>query len=265
MPFAPRLHESLRHRESQIALEFAAGESLETVLGRHLLAVESTTDTALLTSVLLLDRDGTRLWHGAAPSLPPGFYEAIDGVEIGPGVGSCGRAAFIGQAVYVTDVATDPLWKDFRELALEHGLRACWSTPIRNAEGSLIGTFAIYHPTPRSPTPDEVEAIRLITGHVAQAIEWARVNSSRARPSPGNDGKPYLRLVPTASSAPEASSHRSNGALLAFLHSQAAKCDRHAEIAETQELSQALKAVARDCRNLIAVVRQRKNVDDNDA
>src|SRR5436190_24257859 len=114
MPFAPRLHESLRHRESQIALEFAAGESLETVLGRHLLAVESTTDTALLTSVLLLDGDGKRLWHGAAPSLPPSFYEAIDGVEIGPSVGSCGRAAFIGQAVYVTDVATDPLWKDFR-------------------------------------------------------------------------------------------------------------------------------------------------------
>jgi GAF domain-containing protein len=173
MPFAFQLQDNLLLRNSQIAHEFAAGESLETVLGRYLLAVESAADTQLLTSTLLLDEDCKHLWHGAAPSLPKSYCEAIDGMEIGPNAGSCGSAAYLGRAIYVSDIAADPLWNDYRELAAEHGLCACWSTPIRGADGAVIGTFAVYHLTPRGPTPDEIEAIRLITGHVAQAIEWA--------------------------------------------------------------------------------------------
>src|SRR3954449_4826110 len=124
MAFALQLQESLRHRDSQAALELAAGESLEAVLGRLLLAVESAADTQLLTSILLLD--GKRVRHGAAPSLPKSYCEAIDGLEIGPNAGSCGTAAYFGKSVYVTDVVTDPLWQDYRNLALQHGLRACW-------------------------------------------------------------------------------------------------------------------------------------------
>ena len=174
MAFASELQNSLRNCTARAAFEFAAGQSLEEVLSRHLLAVESTADTAMLTSILLMDADGRRLWHAAAPSLPRSFCEAINGSEIGPAAGSCGTAAFEGRAIYVTDIATDPLWASYRHLALPHGLRACWSTPIHDHEGVLVGTFAIYHPTPRSPTRDEVDAIGMITDHVAQAIQWSR-------------------------------------------------------------------------------------------
>jgi len=247
MAFALQLQASLRHRESQIAGEFAAGESLETVLSRHLLAVESSADTELLTSILLLD--GNQLWHGAAPSLPKSYCEAIDGIEIGPSVGSCGTAAYFGHAVYVTDVATDPLWKDFRDLAAEHGLRACWSTPIRNAEGVLIGTFAVYHRTPRSPTPDEVEAIRLITGHVAQAIEWSRSEHEEVDRSGRSVEEGQLKLVSDMGSSDDGQ------AFQARLQAYAAEFDRYADIVESRQLSNALKAVAKDCRNLVGIIR----------
>jgi hypothetical protein len=158
----------------QAPVEFATGETLESVLDRHLAAVESSADTILLTSILLLDDERRRLRHAAGPSLPASYCDAIDGSEIGPNAGSCGTAAFFGHAIYVTDIATDPLWTDYRDVALTHGLRACWSTPIRGARGEVAGTFAIYHLTPRSPTREEVAAIAMIADHVAQAIDWSR-------------------------------------------------------------------------------------------
>jgi len=186
MPFAAGLRQSLYVRDRQLASEFTRGDSLEDVLDRHLLAVEEMAETELLTSVLLLSPDGRRLSHGAAPSLPRSYREAIDGSEIGPSVGSCGTAAYLDRPVYVTDIATNPLWDDYRHLALAHGLRSCWSTPIRDSEGSVIGTFAIYHRTSRGPTRDELEAIDLITGHVSQAIVRAQM---------GERELPRLRLV----------------------------------------------------------------------
>jgi hypothetical protein len=195
MAFALQLNESLRFRESQAPLEFANGDTLGIVLTRYLLAVEATTDSNMLTSILLLD--GSRLRHGAAPNLPATYCDAIDGLEIGPGAGSCGTAAFFGHPIYVTDIATDPLWIDYREIALRHGLHACWSTPICTAQGAVIGTFAIYHLTPRSPTRDEVTAIRTITDHVARAIMWSSGTQDDAeRPAGGKTPrKPYLKLV----------------------------------------------------------------------
>ena len=95
-------------------------------------------------SVLLLDADGKHLRHGAAPSLPEAYCQAIDGLTIGPAVGSCGTAAYRDEAVFVADIAHDPLWAEFKELALEHGLAACWSSPIRSASGKLLGTLAVY-------------------------------------------------------------------------------------------------------------------------
>ena len=182
MIFAAALHESLQDRSIRAPAEFASGVALETVLDRYLRTVESMADTVLLTSILLLDREGKHLRHVAAPSLPSSYCEALDGTEIGPTVGSCGTAAFLGRAIYVTDIATDPLWADYRHLALPHGLRACWSTPIRNADDAVIGTFAIYHLTARSPIREEVDAIGMISGHVARAIEWARRIAEPANP-----------------------------------------------------------------------------------
>jgi len=262
MAFELQLQDSLRYRESRIALEFAAGDGLETVLSRHLLAIEAFADTDLLTSILLLDQDGKRLSHGAAPSLPKDYCEAIDGVEIGPDVGSCGTAAYLGHAIYVTDIAADPLWKDFRDLALPHGLRACWSTPICDDDGVMLGTFAIYHLTPRSPTPDEVEAIRLITDHVAQAIIWSRSRQGErqravdiGRP---NSKKHSLKLVSTydRAGASTADNHQDVIGFSNRLQAHATRLDRFADMVESPELTEALKAAAADCRKLVEVVRR---------
>lgn len=127
-------------------------------------------------SVLLLD--GKHLRHGAAPSLPAAYTTAIDGVEIGPCVGSCGTAAFRGEAVEVTDIANDPLWAAYKGVALPHGLRACWSTPIRAREGSILGTFALYFGEPRGAGDFHRAAVRASTQLAAIAIERARMDEA---------------------------------------------------------------------------------------
>src|SRR3954469_10226559 len=129
MAFGAALRESLEVRRSRVPSEIVRGDSLEHVLNRHLLTVEQLGEGDLITSVLLLSADGKRLSHGAAPNLPLSYREAIDGSEIGPSAGSCGTAAYLGEPVYVTDIATDPLWVDYRDFALPHRLRSCWSTP----------------------------------------------------------------------------------------------------------------------------------------
>ena len=174
MTFAAGLQQALQLRESDVVSELERGDSLQDVLSRHLLTVEAMSDDEILTSVLLLSVDGKHLTTGAAPSLPKAYCEAINGAEIGPAAGSCGTAAFTGRPVYVTDIATDPLWADYKEVALPHGLRSCWSTPIRNGDGKVMGTFAIYHRNVSGPTRDELGAIEIITDNVAKAITWAR-------------------------------------------------------------------------------------------
>lgn len=174
MSFAAGLRKALDLRQGDVISELRRGDSLEHILNRHLLTVEGISDSEILTSVLLLSSDGKRLTHGAAPSLPQSYRDAIDGSEIGPCAGSCGTAAYLGRPVYVTDIATDPLWAAYRDLALPHGLRSCWSTPIRDAEDQVIGTFAIYQRNLRGPTKDELAAIELITDNVARAVTWAR-------------------------------------------------------------------------------------------
>lgn len=174
MSFAAGLRQALQLRQRDVASELQRGDSLEEILNRHLLTVEEMSDDEILTSVLLLSPDGKRLTHGAAPSLPQPYVEAIDGSEIGPSAGSCGTAAYLGRPVYVTDIATDPLWEAYRDIALPHGLRSCWSTPIRHADGHLMGTFAIYHRSLSGPTRAELGAIGVIADNVAEAITRAR-------------------------------------------------------------------------------------------
>jgi PAS domain S-box-containing protein len=125
-------------------------------------------------SVLLLEADGRRLRHAAAPSLPVSYCEAIDGQEIGPSAGSCGTAAYTGKTTVVADIATDPLWRDYKELALAHGLAACWSVPILSPKGQVLGTFALYSRQPGTPQASEVAAIERGAHLASLAIERQR-------------------------------------------------------------------------------------------
>lgn len=174
MAFAAQLHRSLDQLDSRFRGRPRRFDTLEDILDEYLLQVETASDRTILTSILLLDASGEHLLHGAAPSLPDAYCQAIHGIEIGPEVGSCGTAAFVGHSIYVTDIATDPLWTDFRDLALSHDLHACWSTPILDESGKMLGTFAIYYPTPRAPTSDEIEAVNAISRRVARAVTGAQ-------------------------------------------------------------------------------------------
>src|SRR5262249_48592401 len=158
--------EALLSGEKRILEMMAKGDSLAQILDSLCRLVEEQT-TGVLTSILLLD--GTRLRHGGAPSLPKAYTDAIDGVVIGPAVGSCGTAAYRGEQVIVEDIASDPLWADYRDAALTHSLRACWSTPVFSAQGKVMATFAMYYRQPRSPSPRDQEIIQQIT-HLAGVV-----------------------------------------------------------------------------------------------
>ena len=145
----------------------ARGDSLAEILDNLCRFVEAQA-RGVLASISLLD--GDRLWHGAAPSLPKAYTDAINGVAIGPSAGSCGTAAYRGEPVIVEDIATDPLWSAYRDLALPHSLRACWSTPV-SPQGKVIATFAMYYREPRRPTTRDQELIEQITNLAGVAIQ----------------------------------------------------------------------------------------------
>lgn len=160
------------------ALQLAlAGAPLHDVLAVLLKTAEVQSDRSFLASILLLDEDGRHLRHGAAPSLPAAYNEAIDGLEIGPKVGSCGTAAYCGHAIVVTDIERDPLWSEFRDLAMQHGLRACWSTPFLAKDKSVLGTLALYYREPRAPSENEREIVKLIGSTAGLVIENARLHA----------------------------------------------------------------------------------------
>ena len=129
----------------------------------------------ILSSVLLIDDKGEHLLHGAAPHLPEAYCEAVHGLNIGVGMGSCGTAAASGEQVIVEDIATHPYWAQFKSLAFDtHGLAACWSTPIRAYDGKVIATFAVYHKWPKSPTLGERKLIDFTAHLVSMAANRAR-------------------------------------------------------------------------------------------
>ena len=151
----------------------ASGATLAVTLDALVHAIEELVPE-MLGSILLLDEDGVHVRHGAAPSLPQSYSQAIDGQPIGEGAGSCGTAAYRREQVIVTDIATDPLWQNYREVALQHGLRACWSTPIFDQQQRVLGTFACYFRTPRGPSAEHLHLITLVTHIAAIAIAKAR-------------------------------------------------------------------------------------------
>jgi PAS domain S-box-containing protein len=167
--------------EGQLAVleGIATGAPLPELLEQIVSLVERQAE-GMLCSILLLDPDNA-LHHGAAPSLPRSFVEAIDGSAIGPTEGSCGAAAFANRRVIISDIASHPNWEKYRHLALPIGLRASWSTPIVSPQNEVLGTFAMYFREPREPNEKEIAWVDLATHLAAIAIGHQRVERELRR------------------------------------------------------------------------------------
>jgi len=177
---AEKKEEEFRIGQSRILQKLAANAPLSEILERLVLLIEAQAP-GMLCSVLLLTEDGDHVRHGAAPSLPAAYVEAIDGSQIGPKHGSCGTAIYRGEPVVVTDIASDPLWEDYKDLAMNNGLRACWSTPILSGRGKVLGSFAMYYREPRTPTGDEAGLTEVATRIAGLAIEHHAAKEILAR------------------------------------------------------------------------------------
>ena len=160
--------------EKRILEQIARGGPVGPILDGVSRLLEGASD-GVRVSILRLSRDGRTVRHVAAPNLPESYRAVIDGAEVGPSAASCGTAAFRRQRVVVTDIATDPLWEMFRDSALAHGLRACWSMPIFASDESVLGTFGVYALVPRGPSPDELmllERCSHLTSIAIERSEW---------------------------------------------------------------------------------------------
>jgi len=156
--------------EKKVLEMIATEKPLDEILNTIALNFEAYSDNALC-SILLLDAEGTHIRHGAGPSLPDAYNKGIDGEPIGPVAGSCGTAAYRKERVIVSDIATDPLWVNYRDFALGFGLKASWSTPIINAEGKVYATFAIYYKECRTPGDTDLTLIDRAAHQVQIVLE----------------------------------------------------------------------------------------------
>lgn len=164
----------------QRALEMlASGASIADILEVIVRAIEAASD-GVIASILLIDDSGTRLRHGAGSGLPDSYRRAVDGSQIGPSAGSCGTAAFRREPVYVPDITSDPLWAAHRDPATLHGLRACWSSPIRATDGRVLGTFALYRREPGDPD-DASRALMARAAHVTAIVLERRALDDQLR------------------------------------------------------------------------------------
>ena len=167
--------EALLAGEKRVLEMIAAGEALPTVLDALCRTVEAQRE-GMHCSVLLVE--GDRLCHGAAPSLPAGYVAVMDGIVGGARGGPSGLALAQREPMIVEDIATDDRWRDQRELALTHGLRACWSVPVRDAAGATMAAFAMYYRTARRPTDADRQLIER-AGRVA-GVAIGRVRAEAA-------------------------------------------------------------------------------------
>jgi PAS domain S-box-containing protein len=173
--------EALLAGETRLLEMIAKGDPLAQILEALCRLVEETVAGSLC-SVLLADPTGRRLQAGAAPSLPLEYTRSLDGRVILPGMGPCGNAMVEKDTVIASDFRTDDRWsEEYRELALAHGLMACWSTPILSLEGNALGTFALYYRDPRNPTPEELNVIEQFRDIASIAIERTQAENALRR------------------------------------------------------------------------------------
>lgn len=164
------LYEAYLEDQRDILGMISTNQSLTDIINAICHMAESRDPTGLC-SVLLMDKAQQSLRLGAAPSLPLAYNQAIDGVAIGPNAGSCGTAVYRQQLVIVEDIAQDPLWQDYRASALAHGLRACWSIPLRSSQGHALGSLAIYHRKVMTPNDEQLQLLANAAQLTAIAIE----------------------------------------------------------------------------------------------
>jgi len=160
-----KIHEVLQQK----ALEAMAREAPLTEVMTLICQEVERIAPDVIASILRVDEQG-RLRPLASPSLPQSYSQALDGIAIGPNVGSCGTAAFRGTSVVVSDIGSDPLWADYKNLALPLGLRSCWSTPIKARNDQVIGTFAFYYRENRSPNNFHLRLVQMCTHLCALAL-----------------------------------------------------------------------------------------------
>ena len=188
-----RQEADFRAGQQDVLRMVATGAALDAVLTRLVQLVERYSD-GMLCSVILLDPDGVHLRKGAAPSLPPEYNLAIEGTAIGPRAGSCGTAMYFGRTIVSTDVLVDPIWEDYRELAVTYGFRSCWSTPIFSAQKRVLGSFAMYYPDSRRPLDEEVRMVEVAANIAGIAIEHQRALEALRRSEERN--RAILRAIP---------------------------------------------------------------------
>ena len=169
--------EAFAEGQKQILEMIANGDPLRAILVALLRVAEAQCE-GMLCSISLLDPDGLHLRDAASPSLPASYTNTLDGARIGPAAGSCGTAVFRKEPVYVEDIGTDPLWQDYKEVALAHGLKACWSNPIFGDGHEVWGSFAAYFRHPCKPEAEHLRLIDLTTHTAAIAINRHRVESA---------------------------------------------------------------------------------------
>ena len=153
------------------------GAPLNDVLHSVALLIEAHSE-GILCTIYLLDEDGLRLRFAAGPKLPDAYRVATDGVYIGPEVGSCGAAAYLRKPVFVADVLTHPHFANFRDLLVQAGLRAVWSSPIISHDDKVLGTFGMYNREVRHPSPAEMQLIDYAGRIAGIAIERDRSKSA---------------------------------------------------------------------------------------
>jgi len=172
--------EALLAAETRTLEMIANGARLADILERLCATIDAQARNTI-SAVMLMDADRMRLWPVARPRLPKGWIEAITPLKIGPGIGSCGSAAFLKQRVIVSDIATDPLWVDYRDVALSYGWRAAWSQPLLSKDQQVLGTFGMYYAEPRTPSATDLRLIEG-AGHIAViAIEGERSQAALTR------------------------------------------------------------------------------------
>jgi PAS domain S-box-containing protein len=164
------------HNRSRILEYIVEGTRLPVILNFIVSTVE-TEDPASICSIHLLDAEGKHLLHGAAPGLPAVYNQAMDGIEVGEGVGACGSAAYTRKRVIVSDMLTHPYWIPYKELVQQAGLKSCWSEPIMSSDNKVLGTFTIYNRDSKLPDQEDFNHLKTALDFASLAIERAQTEA----------------------------------------------------------------------------------------